>query len=113
MTLEAGSSVATDQLYVTASKPIDIGGAPGSATPANDAYASSRENFVEASGDNPPQVGIGERWESGETIYLDPEGSARGVTIEIYGNTEPVQGITPGTVEGDDASLIAEFRVRN
>lgn len=111
VTLDAGDAVATDQLYVTASKPLDIGGAPGSSTPANDAYASTRENFVEASGANPPQVGIGEQWESGETIYLDPEGSARGVTIGIYWNTEPIREVNPGTVEGDDAYLIAEFRV--
>lgn len=111
VTLDAGDAVATDRLYVTASKPLDVGGAPGSTAPANDAYASSRENVVEASGDNPPQVGIGEQWESGETIYLDPEGSADGVTVEIYWNTEPVRGVNPGSVEGDDAYLIAEFRV--
>jgi hypothetical protein len=111
VTLEAGDPVATDRLYVIGSKPLDIGGPPDSGTPANEAYASDRENFVEASGDNPPQVGIGDRWESGETIYLDPEGSARGVTVEIYWNTEPIQGVNPGTVEGDDAYLIAEFRV--
>jgi hypothetical protein len=111
VTLEAGDAVATDQLYVSGSKPLDIGGSPDSATPANDAYASSKENFVEASGDNPPQVGIGDRWETGETIYLDPEGTAENVVIRIYWNTEPVEGVNPGTVTGDDAYLIAEFRV--
>jgi len=111
VTLEAGDAVATDRLYVIGSKPLDIGGPPDSGTPANEAYASDRENFVEASGDNPPQVGIGDQWESGETIYLDPEGSARSVTVEIYWNTVPIQGVNPGTVEGDDAYLIAEFRV--
>ena len=111
VTLDAGDTVATDQLYVIASKPLDIGGAPSSATPANEAYASSRENFVEASGANPPQVGIGEQWESGETIYLDPRGSVQGVTIKIYWNTKPIRGVNPGSVEGDDAYLIAEFSV--
>jgi hypothetical protein len=111
VTLESGDAVVTDRLYVTASKPIDIGGSPGSDTPANDAYASSRENFVEASGTNPPQVGIGPRWESGETIYLDPEGTVDGVRIGIYWNTRPVQDVNPGSVEGDDSYLIAEFRV--
>lgn len=111
VTLEAGDAVVTDRLYVVGSKPLDIGGPPDSDTPANEAYASDRENFVEASGDNPPQVGIGEQWESGETIYLDPVGAAEGVTVELYWNTEPIQGVNPGTVEGDDAYLIAEFRV--
>lgn len=111
VTLEGGNAVATDQLYVAGSKPLDIGGAPGSGTPANEIYASSRENFVEASDDNPPQVGIGDRWESGETIYLDPEGRADGVTIRLYWNTEPIEGVNPGTVTGDDAYLIVEFRV--
>jgi hypothetical protein len=113
VTLEGGTSVATGRLYVSGSKPLDIGGAPGSSTPANEAYASDRENFVEASGANPPQIGIGDEWEAGETIYLDPEGSARGVTVKIYWNTEPIRGVNPGTVEGDDAYLIAEFRVRS
>jgi flagellin-like protein len=111
VTLESGDTVAIDRLYVIGSKPLDIGGPPGSGTPADDQYASSRESFVEASGNNPPQVGIGPEWESGETVYLDPEGSVQGVTIKIYWNTEPVKGINPGTIEGDDAYLIAKFRV--
>lgn len=111
VTLESGDAVAIDRLYVIGSKPLDIGGSPGSSTPADDQYASSRENFVEASGSNPPQVGIGPKWESGETVYLDPEGSVDGVTVSIYWNTRPVEGVNPGTVTGDDAYLIAEFSV--
>jgi len=111
VTLEGGDAFDTDQLYVTGSKPLDIGGAPGNGTPADDAYASDRENFVEAAGDSPPQVGIGEQWQAGETVYLDPEGTAEGVTISIYWNTQPVEGVNPGTVTGDDAYLIAQFRV--
>lgn len=116
VTLEAGDAVETNRLYVVGSKPLDIGGPPRNGTTdgeANDEYASPRESFVEAPGDDPPQVGIGPRWESGETVYLDPEGSVRGVTIEIYWNTEPVRGVNPGTVEGDDSYLIAAFRVRS
>ncbi|WP_187347794.1 type IV pilin [Haloplanus rubicundus] len=110
VTLDAGDAVATDQLYVAGSKPLDIGGPPGSAMAADDGDASARENFAEtAAGD--PQVSIGAQWEASETVYLDPKGSADGVTIEIYWNTEPVQGDDPGTVTGDDAYLIAEFRV--
>jgi len=40
-----------------------------------------------------------------------PEGSVDGVTVSIYWNTRPVEGINPGTVKGNDAYLIAEFRV--
>jgi hypothetical protein len=111
VTLEAGDAVRTDRLYVSGSKTLDIGGAPGSATPANENYASGREAFTESSGTNPPQVGIGETWDAGETVYLDPVGSAEGVTVQIYWNTEPVKGINPGTVEGENSYLIAEFTV--
>jgi hypothetical protein len=110
VTLEGGDAVATDQLYVTGSKDLDIGGEPETGTGPDEGSASSRETFVEAPPGESPQVGIGDRWESGETIYLDPVGGAEGVTVSIYWNTEPVEGINPGTVTGDDAYLIAEFR---
>jgi flagellin-like protein len=109
VTLAAGDAVRTDQLYVSGSKRLDIGGAPDSSTPANDAYASERETFTESSGGNPPQVDIGETWESGETVYLDPAGSATGVTVEVYWNTKPVAGVNPGSVQGEDSYLLAEF----
>jgi flagellin-like protein len=111
VTLESGESVNTDQLYVGGSKDLDIGGPPGSGTPANEKYASNLEAFTESSGNKPPQVGIGDTWDSGETVYLDPVGDAAGVTIRIYWNTEPVEGVNPGTVEGEDSYKIAEFTV--
>ncbi|WP_363465328.1 type IV pilin [Halogeometricum borinquense] len=111
VTFDAGSAVQTDQLYVIGSKKLDIGGAPDSDAPATEAYASKREKFTESSGSNPPQVGIGETWEAAETVYLDPEGSVDGVTVSIYWNTQPVQGVNPGTVEGAEAYKIAEFTV--
>lgn len=111
VTLSAGDAVSTDRLYVIGSNPLDIGGAPGSGSAAAERFASARETFVESPDDDPPQVGIGEQWESGETIYLDPVGTVDGVTVKIYWNTQPVQGVNPGTVEGDDAYLIAKFRV--
>lgn len=102
ITLVAGDTAQTDQLYVSGSEHLDIGGRPSSSsTPANDAYASRREKFTEASGDNPPQVGIGETWEAGETIYVDPEGTADGVTISIYWTSMSVEGVNPGTPAGD------------
>jgi flagellin-like protein len=111
VTLTAGDAVRTDRLYVEGSKPIDVGGAPGSATPADETYASSRETLVESPGDDPPQVGIGETWDAGETVYLDPVGSVEALTVRIYWNTRPVEGINPGTVTGDDAYEIAAFTV--
>jgi len=111
VTLSAGEAVETDKLYVIASADVDIGGAPGSTTPADESYASGLEKFTESSGGNPPQIGIGDTWEAGETIYLDPVGSVDGVTVSIYWNTEPVEGVNPGSVEGDDAYKIAEFTV--
>ncbi|MBB6646894.1 type IV pilin [Halobellus sp. MBLA0160] len=104
ITLTAGDAVRTSHLYVVGSKPLDVGGRPGeSSTPANDEYASRREKFTESSGDNPPQVGIGDTWEAGETVYVDPERSVDGVTISIYWTSDPVEGINPGTPRGDAA----------
>jgi flagellin-like protein len=114
VTLEAGDAVETDKLYVIASKDIDIGGAPGSSPAnarANENFASGLEKFTESSGTNPPQVGIGDTWEAGETVYLDPVGSVDGVTVSIYWNTDPVDGVNPGTVRGEDSYKIAEFTV--
>lgn len=109
VTLTGGTSVSTDQLYVTVSKDVDIGGPPDSDTPANDEYASSLETFTESSGDNSPQVGIGSEWDAGETVYLDPVDDAEGTTVRIYWNTKPIQGYNPGNVEGEDSYKIAEF----
>ncbi|WP_396611169.1 type IV pilin N-terminal domain-containing protein [Haloferax sp. S1W] len=112
VTLDAGDSVRTDRLYVIGSDELDIGSAPGSSTAADDSYASKREQFTESSGDNPPQVGIGETWGAGETVYLDPVGSdAHGTTVSIYWSTRPVQGINPGTVSGEQSHKLLEFTV--
>lgn len=107
VTHESGESLAVDQLYVTASTPVDI----GSAAVADDDHASEREAFAEASGDNDPQVDIGETWDAGETVYLDPDGSVEGVTVGILWNTQPVQDVNPGRVEGADSYELAEFTV--
>jgi flagellin-like protein len=111
ITLTSGQAVATDHLYVIGSADLDIGGAPGTATPADEAQASSREKFTESTGANPPQVGIGDTWEAGETVYLDPVGSADGVTIRIYWSAREVTGVNPGTVQDDTAYRIAELTV--
>ncbi|WP_128478633.1 type IV pilin [Halorussus pelagicus] len=111
VTMEASRGLKTDQLYVTASKRLDIGGSPGSGSGANDAYASELERFTESSGGNPPQVGIGDTWDAGETIYLDPEGSASDVTVRIYWSASRIRSVNPGIVSGDDSYKIAEFTV--
>lgn len=110
VTLESGDAVRIDRLYVIGSKDVDIGSAPGTGTAAEEGSASERETFAESSGPA-PQVGIGETWDSSETVYLDPVGSAEGVTITIYWTTEPVEGINPGTPEGDSSYELAEFTV--
>jgi FlaG/FlaF family flagellin (archaellin) len=112
VTMETADGVRTDQIYVTASKDVDVGGAPGSSTPANENYASGSEAFTESSGGNPPQVSLGETWDAGETAYLDPVGGADGVTVRFYWNTAPVEGVNPGRVEGENSYLIAEFTVK-
>lgn len=112
ITLSAGDAIATEKLYVVGSKALDIGGAPGSDTPAQEQYASELENFTESSGGNPPQVGIGETWDAGETVYVDPEGSVDGVRITIYWTSESVEGINPGRPNGEHSYKISEFTVR-
>jgi hypothetical protein len=47
--------------------------------------------------------------DAGETVYLNPVGSAEGVTVRIHWNTDPVTGANPGAVEGDISYKIAEF----
>jgi hypothetical protein len=111
VTLEGGDSVNVRQLYAIGSEPIDVGGAPDTSTPADQQYASEREAFAESTGGNPPQVGIGDTWDAGETVYFDPEGSADGVTISIYWNTAEVRGVNPGTVEGSESFKLVEFTV--
>jgi flagellin-like protein len=112
VTLESGAAVETEKLYVTGSKNIDIGGPPGSPEAADDSHSSSREKFTEAPSGNDPQVDIGDTWDSGETVYLDPDdNSADGVTIKIYWNNRPVEDLNPGEVEGEDSYKIAEFTV--
>jgi flagellin-like protein len=111
ITLESGDAVRTDRLYVTGSKPLDVGGAPGSGTPANDAFASGREPLSESAGNNPPQVGIGETWDASETVYVDPTGSADGVTVRILWTSGGVRGVNPGTPTGEDTYQVATFTV--
>ncbi|WP_254821160.1 type IV pilin [Haloglomus halophilum] len=107
ITHEAGDSIAVDQLYVTASTPVDI----GSESVADDKHASEREAFAESSSGNPPQVDVGDTWDAGETVYLDPVGDVEGVTVRINWNTQPVQDVNPGQVEGADSYELVEFTV--
>lgn len=111
ITLDSGEAVETEQLYVQGSKDLDIGGSPSSNESADESYASSREKFTESSGGNPPQVGIGETWEAGETVYVDPVGDADGVTIRIYWSARKVEDNNPGTVADDTSYRIEEFTV--
>jgi FlaG/FlaF family flagellin (archaellin) len=112
VTLEAGDSVRADRLYVVASDPVDIGGGPGSGVVANDdpGWTSERERFDESS-DGDPQVGVGETWDAGETAYLDPAGALEGLTVGIYWTDDAVEGVNPGTVEGENTYKIAKFTV--
>lgn len=106
-----GDNPLAENLYVTASKPIDIGGPPDAPenTNANESFASPRERFLE--GTSGPQVEVGERWEAGETVYLDPVGSVEDVTVQIAWSRQPVEGRNPGTPQGQDSFVVVEFTV--
>jgi flagellin-like protein len=108
VTLDGGDVVRIDRLYLVGSKPLDVGGAPGGGTLATEADASRRERLAEAQGGGPPQVGIGETWDAGETISLDPVGDADGVTVRVYWSTRPIED---GTITDDHAYEIVEFTV--
>jgi flagellin-like protein len=60
LTHASGDSIPAENLYITGSQDIDIGGPPGTTGGANDQWASPREQFVE--GNNGPQVDVGDRW---------------------------------------------------
>lgn len=111
VTFKAGDIVNINHLYVDGSKQLDIGGAPSSATPANEAFASEQEAFAEASGNNPPQVGTGVTWDPGETVYFDPVGEATDLTITIYWNENSIQDVNPGQVSGEDSYIVAEITI--
>ncbi len=112
ITLEAGDTVDVDRLYVAGSKPVDIGGAPGSGRAADDAHASPIENFTETPGGT-PQVAIGNTWDAGETVYVDPQGSVDGVTVSIYWISGSVQNYNPGEPDGDDSYRLTTMTIRS
>jgi len=107
VTHESGDSIPATNLYVVGSKDVDIGGQPGGPDSAQERFASERETFNEG-GD---QVDVGDRWEAGETIYLDPVGSVDGATIRIAWSKQPVESFNPGEPRGEDSFVIAEFTV--
>ncbi|WP_135665313.1 type IV pilin [Halorhabdus rudnickae] len=111
ITLEAGDRVPVDRLYVAGSKPVDIGGAPGSGRAADDAHASPIENFTETPGGT-PQVAIGETWDAGETVYVDPKGSVDGVTVSVYWISGSIEGYNPGEPSGDDSYRLTSKTIR-
>ncbi|GGM72228.1 hypothetical protein GCM10009017_22690 [Halarchaeum rubridurum] len=104
VTLESGGPLQTDQLYLTSSKPVDIGSATGN-TRAGEGDASERELFSEGDG----QTGIGDTWEAGETVYLDPEGSAPDTSISVYWTSKPVEAQDDGEISPGDSYEIASF----
>jgi len=112
ITMTAGDTIDVDRLYVAGSKPVDIGGAPGSGRAADDAHASPIENFTETPGGT-PQVAIGETWDAGETVYVDPEGSVDGVTVSIYWISGAIEGYNPGKPTGDSSVRLVRIPIRS
>ncbi|GGN17826.1 hypothetical protein GCM10009021_18350 [Halarchaeum nitratireducens] len=108
VTLESGGPLEIDQLYVTASKEIDIGSAedPGRAYESEESL-SDREAFTE--GTDGPQIGIGETWQAGETIYLNPEGNATDTDVSIYWTSKSLRAQEAGEVSPGDSYEIASF----
>lgn len=111
VTMVGGEPVEIAHLYVLGKRDLDIGSEPGSPGEADEAFASRLEPFSEATDGNPPQIGVGETWETGETIYLDPVGKADGVTIGIFWSSQPVEEGDPSGARGRRSYKIAQFTV--
>ncbi|MBP2252255.1 flagellin-like protein [Halarchaeum solikamskense] len=112
VTLESGGPIQTDQLYLTSSKAVDIGSATGADGTnaaddinADDEDTPKRERFAEGN----DQTGIGDTWEAGETVYLDPDGSATDTSVSIYWTSKPVKAQDEGEISPGDSYEIASF----
>lgn len=104
-----GDNVDAERLFVTGSKDIDIGGPPSASgnNAAADQFASERERFNEGN----DQVDVGDEWESGETVHIDPVNDVDGVTIRFAWSEQPVQNVNPGEPRGADSFVVAKFTV--
>lgn len=103
VTHEGGDAVDADHLTVTGSIPIDIGGR----TTADDEHASRSETFDEGS----DQVGVGEYWDAGETVYFDPDGDVEGLRLRFVWSEQPAQNVNPGNPSGESAYVVARITI--
>lgn len=118
VTHTAGDSIPLDRLLLVAEQPVDLGGSNND--PSQD-YATTGEKLDEGGG----QVGIGETWESGETIevlagdYDDDSSSADeldGVTLRLVWNPAEVDkdgqgGKAPSSVVGESSVVLFKHSV--
>jgi len=104
-----GDPVEAAHLTVVGSTDVDVGGPPGTGGggEATERFASPRERFDEG-GD---QVGVGDAWEAGETVHVDPVGSVEDVTVRFVWSEQPVTGVNPGSPEGKTTHVIAKVTV--
>ena len=119
VTHTAGDSLPLDRLLLVAEKPVDLG---GSNNDPSQGYATTGEKLDE--GDGQPQVGIGETWESGETIEVlagNYDDSPRadeldGVTLRLVWNPKEVDkddqnGKAPSNVVGESSVVLFRYTV--
>jgi len=117
VTHTAGDSIPLDRLLLAAEKPVDLGGADNA---PSQGYATTGEKLDEGDG----QVGIGETWESGETIEVlagdyDDSPSAdelEGVTLRLVWNPREVDkddqgGKAPSSVVGESSVVLFRHTV--
>lgn len=105
---ETGEPIETDHLAVVSTKPIDI-----DADRNGIAYGwtSTTESFTEQAGNSPPDAELGNTWTAGESVWIGANGDLEGETVRIVWNSQPIQGQNPGSVEGENSHVLAEYTV--
>jgi FlaG/FlaF family flagellin (archaellin) len=115
VTHTAGDSIPLDRLLLAAEKPVDLG---GSNNAPSQGYATTGEKLDEGDG----QVGVGETWESGETIevlagdYGPGADELDGVTLRLVWNPREVDkddqgGKAPSSVVGESSVVLFKHTV--
>jgi flagellin-like protein len=110
VTLTNGNALQANQVAIISTTPIDLyGGATGFYEPG----LTKAEKLSEGPSD---QTGIGETWESGESIMIGTEGNFDGVTLRFVWNPDPIEkdvasGSDTAEVLGDSSYVVQTFRL--
>lgn len=88
ITHDGGDAIRANRILVVATEPVDLGSEDHA---PSGGYATRGEKLTEGN----DQTGVGDTWESGESILVGGVGDLEGITVRIVWN--------PTEVEKDDA----------